>query len=314
MQHPRAPISHRRKAFTVMELLVALALSSVVALAAMALMSFLPMHERQTHQRFDDRLDLLVAQGIVRTAMDSLVAARPMTQEEIEDLVEEVLRVAEAMEPQRGAGEPDRQADDARDDDASRSDDDEPDPDEVVDRADPTVVRLAEQYIEAGRDESMLADLIVESSFGEMPHFELHYVINEYENELPRLEMVVHEPPVKQSRVETPQSVPPALGIEPMGRTRGAFEVVQLEDQFVLIWQPIEPPGDATIVLDGLAGVEWWVLPRRKHDQNEGGWVDVAAAYLEIDYPLAVRLVLWTLSGEHADWLFETEAMTPGAS
>lgn len=305
-----------RRGFTAMELLVALGLSTIVAAAAMSVFAMLPAAEPRLAQRFDDQLDLLITQDIIREAMDTLVAARPLSQEEIDAMREDAIAYADRIDAGEDEddedvdGEDDEDSpdeDEAAGDDASNDQNGAPAPTSDLD--DEALRVLAEIFLDADRDESVLDDLIVQSALSGPPNFEMHFVENQYENVIPRLELVLHEAPVALRDADA-EAEAEREGISTIGRIRGAFELAQIEDEFLLFWQPIDPPGLATVIKDDLAWAEWWVLPRRG-DGAADSWNEVHAAYLEREYPLAVRLVLWTRTGEHVDWLFQVEASTP---
>lgn len=305
MNAPRQCQSQRRPAFTVIEMLVALGLSTIVAGAAMAVFSLLPLAEPRFKQRFDDRLDLLITQGIIRDAMDSLVAARPLSPEEIEELRNEALAL---LEERADGDDDDDESPDGADADDPESIDDEP---SMTDReADEAAERLAQLIESAGGDEQILTDMLVQSAFSDMPNFELHFETSFSGRTFPRLELVLRDSPMPVDFIPDEQAFT-RPGVQSQSRVRGAFEILELENELILQWQPIEPPGLAVTIMSNLAWVEWFVLPRRARDEENFGWVEVSAAYLVEDYPLAVRIVLWTITGEYADWLFQTEVMTP---
>lgn len=76
---PRSASLRRTRwaAFTVIELVLAMSLSAVLIVGALATFSLLITSERRLAQRLDDSADLVVAQTIIRRAMGSLIAARP---------------------------------------------------------------------------------------------------------------------------------------------------------------------------------------------------------------------------------------------
>ncbi|MEO1129920.1 MAG: hypothetical protein AAFX05_09485, partial [Planctomycetota bacterium] len=90
---------------------------------------------------------------------------------------------------------------------------------------------------------------------------------------------------------------------------RGRLEVVPHGEHWALQWRPVSPAGDPRILLTGITWLEWSVLPR---EAGVDGWQSVWAAFLRQDFPSAVRLILWTESGRHADWLFETQIAVAG--
>jgi len=82
---------------------------------------------------------------------------------------------------------------------------------------------------------------------------------------------------------------------------RGAFDLVPVDsragERWRLQWTPLDPPGKPTILLDRLTLAEWSLT------DSEGAFDDFAA-YVATDLPWALRATLWTESGEKVDWMF----------
>lgn len=92
------------------------------------------------------------------------------------------------------------------------------------------------------------------------------------------------------------------FGDQSRGRPiRGAFDIVPVPsregDRWRFQWTPIAPEGKPTILLDDLTLAEWSLT------DSEGAF-DEFAAYTASDLPWALRVTLWTGAGEKVDWMF----------
>lgn len=188
----------------------------------------------------------------------------------------------------------------------------EPEPTEAVNKqGDPTEeAELAEpdaptddlaQLITDVTGDSSLADALQAGFGSDRPNFELYYEPGG-RMVLPALEVKVMESPVPPPPDQPLR--PEALGVQQFLPVRGVFEAFPLDDALAIQWRPIDPPGPPTILIRGLLAVEWQCLP------HKGEWTDLYAAYLQENYPAAVRLLLWTKNGAHVDWLFDLAATT----
>jgi hypothetical protein len=111
------------------------------------------------------------------------------------------------------------------------------------------------------------------------------------------------------SQINDPELRREELAARIRGTIRGVFELLYLDDGFALVYTPIEPFGEPHMLGRGFVDLVWEILPR---EAGEDGWQQVGAAYLEKQYPSAVRLRLRTVGGTTADWLFETIVLTEG--
>jgi prepilin-type N-terminal cleavage/methylation domain-containing protein len=266
---PRRSTTPSPRGFTVIELLLALALAAVITTAAFSLFMLLGATDRRLAVRFDEDADLSIAQQVIRRAMGSLVAARPR----------------EPSPTDRPAPKDGEEADG-------------PDT-EARERARSEL----EELIGTVTGDEAFARSLTENISIDRPNFELYFDTTGPGIQ-PVLEVKVMESPV-------PPAAPldsAAAAVEQFLPVRGVFETVQTGEGLVLQWRQLEPPGPPTVLLRRLAAVEWFVLPRARHGKK---WTDVHAAYIQEWYPVAVRLVLWTESGTHVDWLFDTAVTTP---
>ncbi|XHC24855.1 MAG: type II secretion system protein J [Phycisphaerales bacterium] len=272
-----------RSGFTVLELTVALMLSSIVVLSAVGVMGMVARSDRVTGNYVRDAANLGQTQFIVRRALQNLVAAKPLP-------------------PPDDANDPNAVLDDRPADEQS-GEDEPPSPMDAL---------------FGGLDDTLPIEAAMPDT-SKPPNFELYFEQVLYpptgeEIYLPRLEVVtsiwpVPRPEIPISQIDNPEVRRLELAARIRGTIRGVFELLYLSDGFALAYTPIEPPGQPTILGRGFVDVMWEILPK---DADASGWQQIGAAYLEDQYPTAVRLRLRSSSGATADWLFETIVLTEG--
>lgn len=285
---PRTPLpSDSRRAFTLLELMIALALSSVVIASAMGVLWMVIDTDRRLDQRFDEQVELTTAQIIIRRAMASLVASPPVRPD---------ANRPKASGAPAGSTPGDRSKRDGNGKDAQ--------PDASTDE-DPLQLHAQE----AGAGPELIAELF-ETRFRGRPNFELYFDTESGPDPLQRLEIVVMESPVPPPATADDQQ-PSEREIAGFLPIRGVFALAPQDDGmfYSLVWEPLLPAGPPTVLIRDLFQAEWSALPTK----DEGAeWVPVQAAIIQETYPVAVRLALWTARGTHVDWLFETGISTPG--
>jgi len=169
-----------------------------------------------------------------------------------------------------------------------------------------------EELIEAADgDEELLTQMIMDTIFFDLPNFELYYETNHYERTLPVIDVVLQSSPLPAQDLYEFQGRPASM--PPAGYVRGRFEFLQLEDELLLMWQPVDPPGLGVVLLEGVEQCAVEALVPRGSEDEELGWVSAHAAYLREQFPPAIRVMLWLEDGRHIDWLFETGVTTPDA-
>ena len=285
-----------RPAFTVMELVVALSLTSVVVLGAFGILGLLRSADSVTRSATTDAVELAFAQGVIRNAMSNLRAARPIPADE-------------------------------NDPSASTSDAAESEiPDELRERID----RMTQgQLAQSGSGvDPRLGRMLATADLSEPPYFELWY--EEIDGAtLPRLRVVVSSAPDRFARGAalsdrlTRAERRRQLAERWAGKIRGVFELLWGGERgWILAWTPEDPPGEPRALIDGVVSLRWEALlpPLDETGQPLGirdraglpaVWEEVHAAYLQRDFPDAVRLILETESGVRVDWLFETGVTAP---
>lgn len=77
MTDARARHARSARAFTVLEVVIASALASIVLFAALGVMSFMRRADERLSRRFEDVSELSILHGTIRRAMQTLVAATP---------------------------------------------------------------------------------------------------------------------------------------------------------------------------------------------------------------------------------------------
>ncbi|MEQ8850850.1 MAG: prepilin-type N-terminal cleavage/methylation domain-containing protein [Phycisphaerales bacterium] len=279
----------RRAGFTLLEMIVALALASIVTAGVVSILGFMYKADSMMASQSDDAVDLAVTQELVRRSMQSLVSGRPLTDDELDEVT---------------GSEEDENADEE-----PRDPDEPPSLEELRellggDAADTTA--NDDNNVAEDEFEDPLANPYIDTR----PHFELYYV-DSPAGPLPRLEIVLFQSPVPSQKLawEDEDLGGLSLLLEDTALIRGVFELAEYEDGWALQWTPLEPPGASTVLIRRLEYVEWQVLPRRSQGSE---WKSLHSAYLHEDYPIGVRLIIWTEAGTRVDWLFRTEVIPGG--
>lgn len=112
-------------------------------------------------------------------------------------------------------------------------------------------------------------------------------------------------------RLELSLTGQPFASLEHTGRPiRGAFDLVPGysdgaipgttpgQKVWALLWTPIDPPGEPTILIDDLILAEFACL-------DGAGFHAEYEAREPREFPWAIRAVLWTAGGARADWMLE---------
>jgi len=276
-----------RRAFTAAELMIALALSGIVALAAFGLLGTIYTSDTAAQKRFDSQAEVQSLQRAVRALARNVTAKRaPDTtpgfgpepgDAEISKAESELRAKMEA------AGQPF------------------------------TPESLRAQAIESARRSAREATASAEDERTHIPpRFEVRYDASGSGGALPVLEALLTEAPV-----------PPAWSPDPETRrwamsanlVRGVIEGVRSDDfdtdGWTLQWRQTEPAAEPVTLARRISGWEWSVLPRKKHDKDGTGFVETAAAWYGSDYPRALRLRILTMQGVSADWLFDIPRPIP---
>jgi len=235
-----------RRGFTLLELLLALALGSMIVAATLGVYTMVARFEDRVGERAEGVRDLAQTQSALRRAAQSLIAYPPS---------------------------PDRNT--------------------------------------AGRTDAAA------ERFGEESIAEQRGLVNRTEDTRPpRLRLGPLEGAVSAGdepirRLELSLTGQPFAALEHTGRPiRGAFDLVPYtsngaapgtvygQQLWALLWTPIEPPGESTILIDDLVLAEFACL-------DGAGFHDAYAAREPDEFPWAIRAVLWTASGARADWMLE---------
>lgn len=214
-----------RRGFTVIELVLALMLSAIVAMSAMSVMWMLASTDERLARRFDDQGELVITQTAVRRAMGSLIAAKPKNPAPTQDANREPKDGEQAEAPEDDPG-----------------------------------ADLADLITSVTGDENLAAELT--SGIGaDRPNFEL-YFDQVGGLMLPALEVKVMESPVPPPVGGAGEAA--ALGVEQFLPVRGVFESLELGDGLALQWRPIDPAGPPTLLIRNLEAIEWYCLPHKE--------------------------------------------------
>lgn len=294
------------RAFTILELLTALALAAIVVSSILGILRFLAVADRAGAARLDSTIDLSIAQRALSRAMQTLVAAPPPVEIPPPPPVEDPL--AEGAEGEEALPEAD-----------------------ALDHA----AFIQDIIATAGIDpasltgDSALAGLVnLELDSAEPMMFELYFAESESGAGLPTLELVMLEPPIMappdqelddafhQGVAETldlgdEEAQTQSFEDQYAPTYRGAFEVVEYEAGWAFQYTPITPPDRPVVLVPHVRLVEMYVLPRKGQGYEEG-WKDLFAAQQLLQFPVAVRIVLQTADGQQVDWVFETAIMVEG--
>jgi len=305
---------HRRSGFTVLEVVVALALSGMVVASGFAIIAMVNSADRVARDATAEATAQLRTYAVLQRAFTSMAAAQPLPPEpEDEDAAADDGETIAGDDPAAAA------LDAAGLDQGLR------------DRVAGLLGIGGSTSPDAGLDERLDA-AVAKVDTSVPPHFDLYY--EEVDRlSLPRLELVLQQSPLAFGAMTLTGSEAFRRDLDSMserelaarraaawaGSVRGVFELVALDDRgWCLVWQPIDPLGPRTVLLEDLAALQWSVLLPMSRDEVEGGaapvqgdWVPVHAAYLADDYPDAIGLQFETATGARGDWRFETVTVDP---
>lgn len=215
-----------RHGFTVIEMVLALALSAILAISAMSVMWVLSASDERLAKRADDDAEFVITQMVVRRAMGSLIASKPR------DAASE-----------RAAGSNEKNGENGDEAGVQGADD------------------LAD-LITSVTGDAALADELTSGENADRPNFELYF--EEIGGlTLPALEVKVMESPVPPPTTSDAEP-DELLGVEQFLPVRGVFESFQLDQGLALQWRPIDPPGPPTLLIKNLAAIEWYCLPHKE--------------------------------------------------
>lgn len=310
-QRRARPSRPARAGFTLMEIMLALALSMLVVLGVFGLTGMLQISEQRQAARYVVTLDRATAQMVLRSAFRRLFAAEPLPQptggsDEDGDGPQggtgdtaEAVEGEESEEAAQALAEAEAEAQEAEDARGARSED----------RSD--IAGLIRSLM---GDSEMAQQLLEGLAKDEPPHFELYVPESpDLAPGMPRLELVVTESPVPMlPLIDGGEAVPVIRGLDPL--YRGAIEFAPEAGGAplaVMQWRPIEPAGRPVVLVRGVQHAVFSVLPKAKKGT---AWEELWAAYLEEDFPVAVRVELWMEDGGYLDWLFDTEVLQPEPS
>lgn len=287
----------RRDGFTLLEVMLALALSGLIVIGVFGLMSMMQLSDAAQTIRFNTIFDRGEAQNVLRTSMRRLFAAEPLpepapgTQPPTGD---------QAAADQASEQEPTRDEARAERDEEKRG----PGASERDDMADIVRKTLG--------DSELAKRLLGSLNENDPPHFQLYYPSSgsDLAPGFPRLELVLTESPVPITPL-IGEGGAPAVFRTTDSLVRGAVEFATDDpaaQTAVMRWRPIDPPGMPVTLLTGIEHARFTVLPKKA---NGTEWTDLWAAYLQRDYPVAFRAELWVQGGDFIDWLFETTVLQP---
>lgn len=277
----------RRRGFTIVEMLLALLLASMVLASMIALVRLLFMADSVSAQRVEQQTDLAVTQNLMRRVFVSLACAEPMDPAAVRRMLEQ-----QELESRR-----------------QRTDGEKDEETEGEAPAEPTPANRAALAPMAPPDIA--------------PMFDLYFQELDGGAAAPVLECVVLDPPgvlnPNAARVTLADFRTIAQGSTREGMllsrrivqsVRGRFFVDATFDEegaesgFALYWEGIEPFSPPVMLIPGVAALEWTVLPIERASQE---WPSTHTAKLASEFPMGIRLQVWLEGGRHIDWMFEPE-------
>ncbi len=160
---------------------------------------------------------------------------------------------------------------------------------------------IAEQLAAGGIAGTLLAD--ESTDFDIM--FEMYLDTSVPGWPVPVLECVLTDPPTLEgdSFAGVERTV-----LDELGLVRSLIRLApNVNGLYDLMFEPIDPYGLPVPIVRDLEWASFYALPGR--DAVE--WTEVHAAYLDEDFPAAIRVVLFYPDGTEIDWLFEVQALVP---
>jgi type II secretory pathway pseudopilin PulG len=298
------PRTHTPRAFTIVELMIALATASIVVSGALGLFTFLYRSEARLSAAAPQQTALTITHTAIMRTMGTLAAGVPLTAPD-EDLDE---------------------------------DDEDADPDEIdleeFDLGNEELERqLADLFAGAVPDETIQEAVAL--AFAPPPaQFELFHDDRNTGELFPTLEVSLTSSPLPRTRSllfnepldEDGFAIDRDFQESLRGVIRGAFEITLLHDGFALQWAWLDEPDlEPRILLRKVHNIEWLVLVRIDLDEvadlpedtdeqsspHAKEWREVHAAFLAEDFPLACRLQIEMQDGSFIDWMFETAVSIP---
>ncbi len=289
-------MSRAPHAFTLLEVMLALALSGLVVIGVFGLMSMMQLSDAAQTVRFNTIYDRAEAQNVLRTSMRRLFAAEPLPEPT------PGTQPADQPEGEEPAEDEEQSQDEAR---AEREEEKRgPGSGERDDMADIVRKTLG--------DSELAKRLLGSLNDNDPPHFQLYYPSggSDLAPGFPRLELVLTESPVPITPLIADDGAPAAFRTTD-SLVRGAVEFASDDpsaETAVMRWRPIDPPGRPITLLTGIEHARFTVLPKKA---NGTEWTELWAAYLQRDYPVAIRVELWVQGSDFIDWLFETTVLQP---
>lgn len=279
-ERARQPRRAERAGFTAVELLLAMGLAVVVCLGAFGLLMTVYRSDNAGQNRFADEAELQNLQRAVRALSRSVTCKAPPPTSAIDAPVsEEAVQEAEAelRAKMDRAGQP----------------------------YTPESLR-AEAMEKARRDARENFDSRPDERERIPPRFELRLQATGSGGALPVLEALLTDAPVAPRWTSDPEE---RMLANAGNLVRGVIEGVRSaefeKNGWTIQWRPIEPPGNPVPLARRVAGWEWSALPRKTHQNESTPYVETAAAWYSEDFPRAIRLVVATMGGSTADWLFD---------
>ena len=287
---------HIPRAFTIVELMIALATSTIVVSSTLGLFMFLYRSEARLSAAAPQQTAVTIAHTAIMRTMGTLAAGVPLTAPDEDDDLDE--------------------------------DDEESEPDEIdleeLDLGDDELEsQLAALFAGAVPEETI--EEAVALAFAPPPaQFELFYddrntgqlfptlEVSLTASPLPRTRSLLFDEPLDEDGFAIDRDFQESL----RGVIRGAFEITELHDGFALQWAWLDEPDlEPRILLRKVHNILWEVLVQNDTDEHPElppkEWREVHAAFLAEDFPLACRVRIEMQDGSLIDWMFEIAVSIP---
>lgn len=295
-----------RRAFTVIELMTALFLATIVVSGTVTLFFFLSSSEARLNKSFSQRTDITITHTVIMRAMGTLAAGIPLTpDEEDEDLDDE-------SDPDLEDGEdPDADADlsDALGDVQNQ---------ELQDQLSALFGdSLSEETIEQVADIAFIPpeaqfEILIDNRNTQDYFSTLELALAS--SPLPRTRSLLYEEPSDRFGNEIDRDFQESL----RGTIRGAFEIIELnpgQRDYALQWVWLDEPDlEPRILLKNIVNIRWSALVPFTDEETgdeQKVWAEVHSAYLLEDFPYACRVEIELADGTFLDWMFETAVTEP---
>lgn len=273
-----------RRGLTLVELMLALALGTIVLGIVLSLLRMLVVVDQRGLARFEQTVDLTIAQRAIGRSMQGLLAAPPEVPLAEEPLPAHADDLDNQVEEALATAAPEGDAESA-----------------LIDAAD-----------DSPRDTRARFEIFLEEFNDDidLPRFE---IVTATPPTNPTLDPLLDDS-YDQAYAEALGLTLEEAQLAALERTytsayRGAYEVRPILNdagepiEWVLQYAPMSPPSRPVVLIRNIEAMFWQALPSASLGAE---WSDVWVAWERSDFPIAVRLAIALSDGTTIDWVFET--------